>query len=71
MVTEHFGHCESFSIFETENNKIVKTFPVKSYPGVNWNNFENEIEKKYREEIKNINVDSMNEPLRPSLCAIV
>lgn len=24
MVTEHFGHCESFSIFEVEKNKIVK-----------------------------------------------
>jgi Mrp family chromosome partitioning ATPase/predicted Fe-Mo cluster-binding NifX family protein len=24
MVTEHFGHCEGFMIFETENNKIVK-----------------------------------------------
>ena len=24
MVTEHFGHCESFNIFEVENNKIVK-----------------------------------------------
>jgi predicted Fe-Mo cluster-binding NifX family protein len=20
MVTEHFGHCESFNIFEVENN---------------------------------------------------
>lgn len=24
MVTEHFGHCEGFLIFDTENNKIVK-----------------------------------------------
>ena len=24
MVTEHFGHCESFSIFETEGNQISK-----------------------------------------------
>lgn len=24
MVTEHFGHCEGFMIFDTENNKIVK-----------------------------------------------
>ena len=24
MVTEHFGHCESFNIFEVENNRIVK-----------------------------------------------
>jgi len=23
-VTEHFGHCESFLIFDTENDKIVK-----------------------------------------------
>lgn len=25
MVTEHFGHCESFSIFEAENDQIVKS----------------------------------------------
>jgi predicted Fe-Mo cluster-binding NifX family protein len=25
MVTEHFGHCEGFIIFDTENNKIVKS----------------------------------------------
>jgi predicted Fe-Mo cluster-binding NifX family protein len=25
MVTEHFGHCESFGIFETEKNQIVKS----------------------------------------------
>lgn len=24
MVTEHFGHCEGFMVFDTENNKIVK-----------------------------------------------
>lgn len=24
MVTEHFGHCESFMIFDTENNQIIK-----------------------------------------------
>jgi predicted Fe-Mo cluster-binding NifX family protein len=24
MTTEHFGHCESFEIFETENKQIVK-----------------------------------------------
>ena len=24
MVTEHFGHCEGFMIFDAENNKIVK-----------------------------------------------
>jgi Mrp family chromosome partitioning ATPase/predicted Fe-Mo cluster-binding NifX family protein len=25
MVTEHFGHCEGFMIFDTENGKIVKS----------------------------------------------
>jgi predicted Fe-Mo cluster-binding NifX family protein len=25
MVTEHFGHCENFNIFEVENNRIVRT----------------------------------------------
>jgi len=25
MVTEHFGHCEGFNIFDTENGKIVKS----------------------------------------------
>ncbi|HOR86740.1 MAG TPA: NifB/NifX family molybdenum-iron cluster-binding protein [Bacillota bacterium] len=25
MVTEHFGHCESFSIFDAENNQIIKS----------------------------------------------
>jgi C_GCAxxG_C_C family probable redox protein len=29
MVTEHFGHCENFNIFEAQNNKIVE---VKSVP---------------------------------------
>nr|WP_312578957.1 NifB/NifX family molybdenum-iron cluster-binding protein [Sedimentibacter sp.] len=24
IVTEHFGHCEGFIIFDTENNKIIK-----------------------------------------------
>ena len=24
MVTEHFGHCENFNIFEVENNQITK-----------------------------------------------
>lgn len=24
MVTEHFGHCVNFNIFNVENNKIVK-----------------------------------------------
>jgi len=25
MVAEHFGHCESFTIFDVENNRIVKS----------------------------------------------
>lgn len=25
MVTEHFGHCINFNIFEVEDNKIVKS----------------------------------------------
>ncbi|HNZ50379.1 MAG TPA: NifB/NifX family molybdenum-iron cluster-binding protein [Bacilli bacterium] len=25
MVTEHFGHCEGFMIFDTEDNKIIKS----------------------------------------------
>ena len=28
MVTEHFGHCESFSIFEVENNQINKSIVI-------------------------------------------
>ncbi len=24
MVTEHFGHCETFHLFETQNGEIVK-----------------------------------------------
>lgn len=32
MVTEHFGHCEGFIIFEAENNKIVKSELI-SNPG--------------------------------------
>jgi len=32
MVTEHFGHCETFNIFETENNKIVKSETIPN-PG--------------------------------------
>jgi predicted Fe-Mo cluster-binding NifX family protein len=32
MVTEHFGHCESFIIFDTENNQIVKSETVAN-PG--------------------------------------
>lgn len=23
MVTEHFGHCEGFNLFDTENNQII------------------------------------------------
>ncbi len=25
MITEHFGHCEGFNIFDTENNQITKS----------------------------------------------
>jgi len=32
MVTGHFGHCESFIIFNVENNKIVKNESVAN-PG--------------------------------------
>ena len=32
MVTEHFGHCESFCVYETENNKIVKSDTIAN-PG--------------------------------------
>jgi predicted Fe-Mo cluster-binding NifX family protein len=32
MVTEHFGHCESFNIFEVENKKIVKAESIPN-PG--------------------------------------
>ncbi|HQC54786.1 MAG TPA: NifB/NifX family molybdenum-iron cluster-binding protein [Clostridia bacterium] len=32
MVTDHFGHCESFMIFDTENNKIVNSETLKN-PG--------------------------------------
>ena len=32
MVTEHFGHCEGFMIFDTENNQIVKSETVAN-PG--------------------------------------
>jgi Uncharacterized conserved protein len=34
MVTEHFGHCEGFIIFDTENNKIVKSETIAN-PGIN------------------------------------
>ncbi|ODA40858.1 NifB/NifX family molybdenum-iron cluster-binding protein [Desulfosporosinus sp. BG] len=32
MVTEHFGYCENFNIFEAENNKIVKSESIPN-PG--------------------------------------
>lgn len=32
MVTGHFGHCENFNIFETENNQIVKSESIPN-PG--------------------------------------
>ena len=32
MVTEHFGHCEGFMIFDTENNRIMKSETVAN-PG--------------------------------------
>ena len=32
LVTEHFGHCHNFNIFETENNLITKSESIP-YPG--------------------------------------
>lgn len=32
MVSGHFGYCESFNVFETENNKIIKSESVPN-PG--------------------------------------
>jgi len=32
MVTEHFGHCEGFTIFESENGRIVQSEMVAN-PG--------------------------------------
>ena len=32
MVTEHFGHCEGFMIFDAENNHIIKSKTVAN-PG--------------------------------------
>lgn len=32
IVTEHFGHCINFNIFETENNEIVKVDSIPN-PG--------------------------------------
>lgn len=31
-VTEHFGHCESFNIYEAENNQIVRNQSIPN-PG--------------------------------------
>lgn len=31
-VTEHFGHCENFNIYEIENNKIAKSESIAN-PG--------------------------------------
>ena len=31
-VTEHFGHCEGFMMFDTENNQIVKSETIAN-PG--------------------------------------
>ncbi|MFA9373061.1 MAG: NifB/NifX family molybdenum-iron cluster-binding protein [Poseidonibacter sp.] len=32
MVTEHFGHCVNFNIFETENDKIISSKSIEN-PG--------------------------------------
>lgn len=32
MVTEHFGHCENFNVFEVENNQIIKSESIPN-PG--------------------------------------
>ena len=32
FVTEHFGHCQNFNIYETENGKIVKSESIPN-PG--------------------------------------
>jgi MinD superfamily P-loop ATPase/predicted Fe-Mo cluster-binding NifX family protein len=32
MVTEHFGHCEGFNIYEVENNQIIKSSSIPN-PG--------------------------------------
>ena len=32
MVTEHFGHCEGFMVFDIENNQIVKNVTIAN-PG--------------------------------------
>ncbi len=32
MVTEHFGHCEVFMVFDAENNQIIKSETIAN-PG--------------------------------------
>ncbi len=32
MVTEHFGHCDNFNIFEAEGNKVIKSESIPN-PG--------------------------------------
>ena len=32
MVTEHFGHCEGFIVFDAENNQIIKSETIAN-PG--------------------------------------
>lgn len=32
MVTEHFGYCENFNIFEADNNQIIKSESIPN-PG--------------------------------------
>ena len=32
MVSRHFGHCEGFMLFDTENNKIIKSETIAN-PG--------------------------------------
>lgn len=32
MVTEHFGHCENFNIYEAEKNQIIKSESIPN-PG--------------------------------------
>lgn len=45
MVTEHFGHCINFNIFQAENNKIVKmeSIPNPGYKPGFLPNFLNDI----------------------------
>ena len=30
IITEHFGHCDNFMIFDTENNQIIKSETIES-----------------------------------------